>query len=290
MNPLTPPLVAARPRVHQAFTLIELLVVISIIALLIGLLLPALASARNAARQLANSTQLRGIHQACVSWAGSNKDLYPGVVKISRDSADAFVDDDEVDTYRSGPGEFTRVGAHVNARFALLLEGNYVTPDYLISPAELNTGRTEWVPDPVTVYGAELEANQHFFSYALPELINQGGSQGPNATAFIRLQEWSLNLNPRAIIASDRLLGPTSEGVAVGNPDTHNSLWSPEPEGWEGTIVFNDNSTSYQVGSEVENVAYGNSTGFINPENIFGRIGNADVRQISNGRQNVIQN
>lgn len=66
-------------------------------AMSIGTMLPALGAARSTARQMTASTQARGIHQAQVTYAQSNKQ------KFTNDISD-------------------------------LVEGDYFTPDYVISP------------------------------------------------------------------------------------------------------------------------------------------------------------
>lgn len=65
-------------RRNSGFTLIELLVVIAIIAILINLLLPAIGSARESARSLLCSTQLRTLAQAQLTYATENDDYYAG--------------------------------------------------------------------------------------------------------------------------------------------------------------------------------------------------------------------
>lgn len=60
---------------RSGFTLIELLVVIGIIALLVGILLPTLNRAREAARAVTCSSQLRQVTVALVNYSTENKGL-----------------------------------------------------------------------------------------------------------------------------------------------------------------------------------------------------------------------
>ena len=62
---------------NRGFTLIELLVVISIIALLLAVLLPALSTAREQARRVACSTNLKSLGFALTAYSTNNDDWLP---------------------------------------------------------------------------------------------------------------------------------------------------------------------------------------------------------------------
>ena len=207
--PPVPPVASRR----GGFSIVELLVLI----LLIGILLPALGAARRTARQMANNTQLRGIHQGMVIFAqankkGGNDGYFPGL----------------------GPdGEL--VAAEPAGRLDLMLEGNYFTPDYIINPAD-----AEMVVAPPA---AKLTPQN--YSYAMLPLDDEQTDAGHRA-------EWKETLNTSAIVIGDRNTGPAGEPDLVSSVWT-----DPGSGDWRGGIVRNDNSTAFETSPIFEQTQYG---------------------------------
>ena len=217
--------------VRKAFTLIELLVVISIIALLIAILLPALGAARQSARQLQSTTHVRGLHQGMVTFAQDNKTYFPGLESNGK----RFI------TAANNYSSFS--GAMVQGRFALILEADLVTPEYLINPGE---------PEAKTPYviGGSGNFTVAHYSYAMLNIAGDQNDSGYTGLPNVNpnkgrhtIQEWRDTMNSQAVMLGDRLL--EVENNDFENPEAYLGTWSKEYGDSKWGVVWNDNHAEF---------------------------------------------
>ncbi|MEX0744969.1 MAG: type II secretion system protein [Phycisphaeraceae bacterium] len=195
-------------RRNRGLTIVEVLMYLVLLAMVAVLLMPTLASHGRTSRVMQNNTQIRGIHQGLIVDAQNNSGYYTGL---------------DVDGKPAGLA--------VEERFKALLDGDFFTPEYAVSPSETSPAIRVWQTGPFT-------SDHH--SYAMLQVPVSGG----------RYEEWRETFNPAAIAVTDRNTGTASQPASIYTGATRGggsgcSWRAGTYAGWAGGVAFNDNSVQF---------------------------------------------
>lgn len=178
--------------VHLAIALLSAVVFVTIAAAV------GQANRRTTPRISHSNTQLRGIHQGLVIYANSNKNWFPGINELGENA-----------------------GINVEQRYQLLIEGDFFTPEYAISPSETE-GLATWDPD------AGPPITSENYSFAMLQIPHHENG---------RRAEWAQTLNSQAIVLSDRNVKSVYQPRSIHN--------KKDDKSWKGNVLWNDNHVEF---------------------------------------------
>jgi prepilin-type N-terminal cleavage/methylation domain-containing protein len=230
----------------RGFTLIELLVVIAIIALLVGLLLPALAKAQRNARSMKDSTQMKEIHKAFITYANGAKGRLPlpGLIDRGEYTDEGIPELEGVPNYGPEAPQENRTAS----LYSSMIAQDYFNTDIVIGPTEVNPVVQEDLDYDFSAYDP---AGDTYWDNEFHANVHKRPGQGVCNTSYAhqalcgdrKTLKWRDTQDSTYPILGTR---GVEEGVPPGELDHDNSptlQLHGSKQLWVGNIVFSDNHT-----------------------------------------------
>ncbi len=270
----------SQPRhARRAFTILELVAVL--VSCVISIVV-ATQSSRAVARQLKDSTQIRGITQACAIWAQNNREKYPTPSRVDMTGATLPRPD-------GLNGRDLRLDTTGNT-LSMLIWNGFFPPELTVSPAEkgnvklMDTFQSANPPTAMRPHDAFWDPA--FRGTPLDEwggkVPGKIGDASHNSYAQVvypggREKLWTNTFSSREASWGNR--GPAYEfdggswhpiaGNQFGDGSTTMRIHG-EPETWEGNIGFNDQSVDYVLRPDPEHLVWTFSEPQMRlPDNLF---------------------
>lgn len=265
-------------RARHAFTIWELVAVIAVLLTVIAVFLPAIAMNRRAARELKDGTQIRGIHQAMITWSGQSFGEFPSPGSL-----------DHSDTI---PGIDTSDNPRLKTRknlprwsLSMMVYLGFMTPEVLVSPAEVHpairVNTTFQMSNPTAI--APSKRSRAFLDpsfAAYPDepggdtpIIGGGGTAPAAGTSYSfvafaghRRAAWDVTFDRTQAVIANR--GPWYSQDATYNwslnrkdrrgakrvlaSESNTLLMHGSRTAWEGNVACNDGSVSFEMRPDPE--------------------------------------
>ncbi len=241
----------------RGFTILELVAIIASLVVAYVTAVPQLGQARDQARELKDSTQIRGILQASAIWAQHNHERYPTPSRIDRNGATIARPDG-----LKGPDRRLDTTGNV---LSLLIWNGFIPDDLTVSSAEV--GNVRVMPNYQTVDPASaVDPMQALWDPAFrgTPLDEWGGNVPGNAgdashNSFAQVAYFGgrEHLWSNTFSATEATWGNRGPAYTL-----HRGVWRPlqgspfgdgsntmrihgEPDSWAGNIGFNDQHVSF---------------------------------------------